>query len=133
MKLNDEWIELNVTGDMLRKVLDKNIKEKVKNQKAIKVRISKLVLNTGEIEYLLTNIPEDIIAPEEMKETYFKRWQIEIGYDIIKNKLHLENITGKTRITTEQEFYAQIYTFNVLQDIKNTNTRRIREKQKNKI
>ena len=92
----------------------------------------KVILDTGEIEYLLTNIGEDIIAPEEMKETYFKRWQIEIGYDILKNKLHLENFTGKTKITIEQDFYAQIYTFNVLQDIKNTNTRRIQEKQLNK-
>ena len=55
-----------------------------------------------------------------MKETYFKRWQIEIGYDILKNKLHIENFTGKTQITIEQDFYAQIYTFNVLQDIKHT-------------
>lgn len=86
----------------------------------------------GEIEYLLTNIKEDIIAPKEVKETYFKRWQIEIGYDILKNKLHLENFTGKTKITIEQDFYAPIYTFNVLQDIKNTNTRKIQEKQLNK-
>ena len=132
MESNDEWIELNVAGDRLRKVIDKEVKKELKSQKTIKVRMSKVILDTGEIEYLLTNIAEDIIAPEEMKETYFKRWQIEIGYDILKNKLHLENFTGRTKITIEQDFYAQIYTFNVLQDIKNTNTRRIQEKQKNK-
>lgn len=132
MKTNDEWIELDVAGDRLRKVKDKEAKNELKAKKTLKVRMSKVVLDTGEIEYLLTNITEDIIAPEEMKETYFKRWQIEIGYDILKNKLHLENFTGRTKITIEQDFYAQIYTFNVLQDIKNTNTRRIQEKQKNK-
>lgn len=132
MKTDDEWIELNVAGDRLRKISDNKIKEELKNQKNIKVRMSKVVLDTGEIEYLLTNISEQIILPEEMKETYFKRWQIEIGYDILKNKLHLENFTGKTKITIEQDFYAQIYTFNVLQDIKNTNTKRIQEKQLNR-
>ena len=132
MKTNDEWIELDVAGDRLRKVKDKEAKNELKAKKTLKVRMSKVVLDTGEIEYFLTNITEDIIAPEEMKETYFKRWQIEIGYDILKNKLHLENFTGRTKITIEQDFYAQIYTFNVLQDIKNTNTRRIQEKQKNK-
>ena len=132
MKSNDEWIELNVSGDRLRKVIEEEVKNELKKQKTLKVRMSKVVLDTGEIEYLLTNISEDIIAPEEMKKTYFKRWQIEIGYDILKNKLHLENFTGRTKITIEQDFYAQIYTFNVLQDIKNTNTRRIQEKQKNK-
>lgn len=132
MKTDDEWIDLNVAGDRLRKIDDKNIKEELKNKKTLKVRMVKVLLNTGEIEYLLTNISEDIIPSKEMKETYFKRWQIEIGYDILKNKLHLENFTGKTKITIEQDFYAQIYTFNVLQDIKNTNTKRIQEKQKNK-
>lgn len=132
MKTDDEWIELNVAGDRLRKISDNKIKEELKKQKNLKVRISKVLLDTGEIEYLLTNISEQIILPEEMKETYFKRWQIEIGYDILKNKLHLENFTGKTKITIEQDFYAQIYTFNVLQDIKNTNTKRIQEKQLNR-
>ena len=132
MKTEDEWIELNVAGDRLRKISDKETKEELKAQKTLKVRMSKVVLDTGEIEYLLSNISEEIILPEEMKETYFKRWQIENGYDILKNKLHLENFTGKTKITIEQDFYAQIYTFNVLQDIKNTNTRRIQEKQLNK-
>ncbi len=59
--------------------------------------MSKVILETGEVEYLLSNISEEIIKPEEMKETYFKRWQIEIGYDILKNKLHIENFTGKTK------------------------------------
>lgn len=132
MKTEDEWIKLNVDGDRLRKITDKKTKEELKMQKTLNVRMSKVILDTGEIEYLLSNIGEDIISPEEMKESYFKRWQIEIGYDILKNKLHLENFTGKTKITIEQDFYAQIYTFNVLQDIKNTNTRRIQEKQLNK-
>ena len=132
MKAKDEWIDLNVAGDRLRKIIDKEIKEELKKKKTLKVRMSKVILDTGEEEYLLSNISEEIIKAEEMKETYFKRWQIEIGYDILKNKLHLENFTGRTKITIEQDFYAQIYTFNVLQDIKNTNTKRIQEKQLNK-
>ena len=132
MKTNDECVELKVAGDRLRKIKTKEIKEDLKAKKTLKVRMSKIILDTGEIEYLLSNISEEIVSAGEMKETYFKRWQIEIGYDILKNKLHLENFTGKTQITIEQDFYAQIYTFNVLQDIKNTNTRRIQEKQLNK-
>lgn len=132
MNTEDEWVNLDVAGDRLRKISDIEIKEELKAQRTLKVRMSKVILDTGEIEYLLSNISQDIIQPEEMKETYFKRWQIEIGYDILKNKMHLENFTGKTKITIEQDFYAQIYTFNVLQDIKNTNTKRIQEKQLNK-
>lgn len=131
MKTEDEWIEIKVE-DRLRNIADKEIREEIKKQKSIKIRMTKVVLETGEIEYLLSNVGKEIITLKEMKETYFKRWQIEIGYDILKNKLHIENFTGRSKITIEQDFYAQIYTFNVLQDIKNTNTRRIQDKSKNK-
>ena len=70
-------------------------------QKRLNVRMSKVILDTGEVEYLFSNIGEGIISTKEMKETYFKRWQIEIGYDILKNKLHLENFTGRTKITID--------------------------------
>ena len=36
--------------------------------------MTKVILDTGEIEYLLSNIGEDIISAEEMKDTYFRRW-----------------------------------------------------------
>lgn len=132
MKTNDEWVKLKVDGDRLRKIEEETVKQELKEKKTISVRMSKVMLNTGEIEYLLSNIPEETIPADEMKETYFKRWQIEVGYDILKNKLHIENFTGKTQITIEQDFYAQIYTFNVLQDIKHTANAELQEKNKDK-
>ena len=56
--------------------------------------MSKVILNTGENEYLLSNVSEDIILPEEMKETYFKRWQIEIEYDIKKTNYIFFGVRG---------------------------------------
>ncbi len=132
MASNDEWVDLKVDGDRLRKVDDENVKQELKGKKTIPVRISKVILDTGEIEYLLSNVTEEIVSKEKMKEAYFKRWQIEIGYDVLKNKLHVENFTGKTQITIEQDFYAQIYIFNVLQDIKHTANVRVQEKNKDK-
>ena len=132
MTTNDEWVNLKVDGDRLRKIEEETIKQELREKKTIPVRISKVILDTGEIEYLLCNVSQEIIPVSEMKEAYFKRWQIEIGYDILKNKLHVENFTGKTKITIEQDFYAQIYTFNVLQDIKHTANIKIQEKNKDK-
>lgn len=129
---NDEWVNLKVDGDRLRKVEDEIVRQELKEKKVIQVRMSKVILDTGEVEYLLSNIAEEIIPADEMKEAYFKRWQIEIGYDILKNKLHIENFTGKTQITIEQDFYAQIYTFNVLQDIKHTANAELQKKHKDK-
>jgi hypothetical protein len=132
MATNDEWVNLKVDGDRLRKIEEETVRQELKEKKTIPVRMSKVTLDTGEIEYLLSNIGEEIIPADEMKEAYFKRWQIEIGYDVLKNKLHIENFTGKTQITIEQDFYAQIYTFNVLQDIKHTANVELQEKHKNK-
>lgn len=82
MKTNDEWVKLNVAGDRLRKIEKESIKQELREKKTIDVRMSKIILDTGETEYLLTNIPKEIISEKEIKEVYFKKWQIEIGYDI---------------------------------------------------
>ena len=131
MVTNDEWVKLSCS-DRLRKIEDEDIKEELREKEFILTQITKVVLDTGEIECLLSNISETLISEEEMKNTYFKRWQIEIGYDILKNKLHIENFTGKTQITIEQDFCAQIYIFNVLHDIKHMANYEIQSKNKNK-
>ena len=74
MQTNDEWIELKFIGDRLKKIADEKVKEELKTKKVLKVRMSKVILNTGEEEYLLSNISEEIIQSTEMKDTYFKRW-----------------------------------------------------------
>lgn len=132
MKTNDEVMDLELNTTRLKKIHDKDLKEELKNVKKLKTRFIKVELDSNEIEYLISNVPQEIITEEEMKEAYFKRWKIEIGYDILKNKLHIENFTGKTKMTIEQDFYAQIYTFNVLQDIKKENNANIQKKQKDK-
>jgi len=132
MKTDDEWIEIQLDGNRRRKIKDKELLAAAKAKKRQRARLSRVVLNTGEIEYLLSNIEKEIISEEEMKDAYYKRWQAEIGYDILKNKMHLENFTGRTKITIEQDFYAQMYTYNLLQDIKNDANAKVQEEKKDK-
>ncbi len=131
MTSNDEWVDLSC-NNRLRKIEDEDIRKELKEKKSISIRMTKVVLDTGEIEYLLSNISEKIIPEKEMKDAYFKRWKIEIGYDILKNKLHIEDFTGKTKVTIEQDFYAQIYIFNLLQDIKHDANEKVQLNQKKK-
>ena len=84
----------------------------------VKLRLVKVTLNTGEAEYLLTNVPKNRINTPKIKELYFKRWGIETAYDIMKNKLHIENFSGKTKISIEQDFYACVFLYNLLTGIK---------------
>lgn len=71
----------------------------------IKIRVIKVELESGETEYLATNIMDSKITREMFKELYFKRWKIETKYHEIKERHYLEEFTGATSISIEQEFF----------------------------
>ena len=48
----------------------------------IKVRIVKFTLPSGETETLLTNLFD--LDEAEFKDLYFKRWRVEVKYDVVK-------------------------------------------------
>jgi hypothetical protein len=78
-----------------------------------RVRVLKLVLPTGEIETLLTSLSQKQLPITDAGEIYFKRWAIEVEYDLLKSKLQLENFSGKTKVSVLQDFYATIYLGNI--------------------
>ena len=76
----------------------------------IKVRFVRVVLPTGENEILITNLLDEKEFPaKEFLHIYNLRWGVESFYDILKNRLSLENFTGKTALSVYQDFYAMIY------------------------
>ena len=77
--------------------------------KNFSVRVLKVVLSTGEIETLLTNLNQEQLPFDQAGQLYFKRWGIETAYDILKSKFQLENFSGKTEVSVLQDFYATIY------------------------
>ncbi len=127
MTTDDEIVNLKTVGGRLRKISDNNLKQKAGELKELPVRMVKIALKTGEIEYLITNLPFEEFTTEEMGELYSKRWGIETAYDIIKNKLYIENISGKKKIIVEQDFYSQILLFNMIEDLKNGANEELKE------
>jgi len=75
-----------------------------------KVRVIKVVLDTGEVETLLTNLTENF----DFKELYYKRWGVEKEYDVLKNTLEIENFSGKTETAIKQDFYIHMIASNIL-------------------
>ena len=53
------------------------------------------------------------MTTEDFKKLYGLRWDIEKQYDKLKNKLQLENFTGRTVVTVEQDFYVSLYLSNI--------------------
>lgn len=77
----------------------------------IRVRVFKFTLPSGEIKMLITNLFD--LPDEEFKPLYFKRWRIEIKYDVVKNKLELPNFNGFTENIILQDFWISMYMLNI--------------------
>ena len=74
--------------------------------KKIHIRVIKFLLDSGEEEVLITNITDKRLGKNAFKKLYFMRWPIEIKYDIVKNKLQLENFNTRTVEGIQQDFFA---------------------------
>jgi len=84
-----------------------------KIKKGINIRLLKIRLSTGEDEILATNLYDKSITLENFKELYFLRWGIETKYGLIKERLDLENFSGKSLEIIKQDFYSSVFISNL--------------------
>jgi hypothetical protein len=85
-----------------------------KDGKSLQLRVVKFKLSTGEIETLVTNVFTKSWSLDDFKELYFLRWPVETKYDIVKNKIALENFSGLTVNAIYQDVFASLYLANVI-------------------
>jgi hypothetical protein len=131
MKTDDEWVEIKINSNRTKQIKNPDLKQKAKETTHLKLRIVNIPLETGEIETLITNIGKRTATTDELKELYNERWAIENGYNIIKNKIHIENFSAQKKISVEQDFYSQITMYNILIEYKIDINQKIKEKNKN--
>ncbi|MGB4589728.1 MAG: IS4 family transposase [Clostridiaceae bacterium] len=98
----------------------------------IKVRVVRFMLDSGVEEVLATNLLDENLGLQEFKMLYFKRWGIEVKYNELKSRLQLQNFTGDTVISVEQDFYASIYLVNMMALAKNEANEEIAQKNEDK-
>lgn len=79
----------------------------------VKVCFVSVVLDTGEIEVLITSLIDEDVERSEFKALYFLRWGVEGFYHLLKGRLNLENFTGKSLESVKQDFWSSIYISNV--------------------
>lgn len=133
LKTDDEIIDIALTSNRIYGLKDPIQKDKAKEIKKLRVRMVKIVLSTGEVEYLLTNIDNSVMCTSEIGELYYKRWGIELAYDVIKNNLNIENISGTNQLIIEQDFYAQILLFNMVEDLRNDSNKVVENNKKENL
>ena len=82
--------------------------------KPLKVRLIKVILDSGETEVLVSSLLNESLYPYSLfKELYHLRWGIEEGYKTLKCTLEVESFTGKTPHAIYQEFYASLFLSNL--------------------
>ncbi len=80
----------------------------------IKVRITKILLSTGEEEYLVSSLFDTkIFTHSKLKALYHLRWGVEEQYKDMKYAICTENFIGKKPNSIKQEFFANILTYNL--------------------
>lgn len=133
MTTEDEFITIKYTYARLKKIqkINPDFYEKIKNETGIELRITKIEINEQTTEYLISNLDKNDFCKEDLKEIYGKRWQVEISYNSIKNKLKIEEFTGNLPQFIYQDVYAQIVVYNQVQDMLYTGRKEIKSSKGN--
>lgn len=116
-KTNDEIIKIGYEYNRVKYYKDKDeeLYNYLKEGNTIDVRCTKIELSTGEIEYLISNLPFDEFSYEDLNELYNARWGIELNYKHLKNNLKIESISSTDDNLIKQDILSQIYVANILQ------------------
>ena len=96
----------------------------------VKVRIVKFTLPSGEVETLMSNLFD--LDESEFKDLYFKRWRIEVKYDVVKNKIELPCFGGFSENVIMQDFWISMYLANMAAIAKNEADVKIKEVREDK-
>jgi len=109
----DNLIEVNIPPQKSRYGLQRHGFAKQELQ-PFKLRLVKVILETGEVEVLATTLLDKEKYPLEIfKDLYFKRWGIETNYNHLKSNIHVEEFSGLTEISIRQDFYANTFINNL--------------------
>lgn len=98
---------------------------------AIKVRVTKIILSSGETELLITSLfDQEHISAEDLKELYHFRWCIEEAFKQLKPQMKLEQFGCRKAKGVYQEFFAHIIMLNITTLIGSLSESEIQQKTK---
>lgn len=87
---------------------------KICEDEKLKVRILVFTLASGESEILITSLfDKNRFSQEMLFEFYNMRWGIEENNKFHKSIAQVENFSGKTKISVEQDFHATVFACNI--------------------
>jgi len=82
--------------------------------RAMKLRVVKIKLPSGENEYLVTSVLDSQeLQKDDLKQIYCYRWSEEEHFKFQKHSVELENFSGKTSESVRQDYYSKILILNL--------------------
>ena len=109
---NDQYIDIQISKARVNHIKDENLKLELLDVESLNLRIITVKLVTREIKHLITNLDKKDFKHSDIVEIYPLRWQIEISFKTLKSLLKIENISGLTEITVQQDLFSQILAYN---------------------
>lgn len=85
----------------------------VKVSHPVKLRVVRFKLDDGSTEILVTNMLDPHFTIIDFRELYHLRWEIETVYNFLKNRIELENYSGKLIRGILQDTYGAIVLVNI--------------------
>lgn len=81
---------------------------------ALKLRLIRVTLDTGETEILVTSLIDQKAFPTDIfMELYHERWPVEEDYKTMKCWIEVENFSGKSVLSVYQDFHAKVFSKNL--------------------
>ena len=117
LKSNDEDVNITLTNARRRNYIGKKEEIIMMSRDSFSMRLVKVCLDDGKSEIFATNLPRDKFPEECLAELYHMRWGIETAYEVLKDRLKIENFTGIKSVLIEQDINSTIYVSNLAEDI----------------
>ena len=135
MTSNDEWIDIQYQYDRMHRYIKKDEKlYELYKQGKLKMRFVNVLLPTGEVETIITNLESKNFSTEDINYIYQLRWGIETSYAYLKESMMITNISSSKECIIKQEIYSQMMVYNIMQSIVNDLENKIeQEKYKHKM
>lgn len=117
LKSNDEDVEIALTKARRRNYIGKKEEAIIMSRDLFSLRMVKVNFDNDTSEILATNLPRETFPEECFAEIYHMRWGIETAYEVLKDRLKIENFTGIKPTLIEQDINSTIYVSNLAEDI----------------
>ena len=117
LKSNDEDVEIALTKARRRNHIGKKEESIMMSRDFFSLRMVKVNFDNDTSEILATNLPRETFPEECFAEIYHMRWGIETAYEVLKDRLKIENFTGIKPTLIEQDINSTIYVSNLAEDI----------------